>query len=104
LFLNFIPTFNIYCIHLSFPIFPTVYPCFAFNKSTDTSKFPFRAQDTSPRDDTPRITSETDEVSQLPYPLSGLTEARNEPMLSNVGGIALIAFFPMSVKAVAVSE
>jgi hypothetical protein len=44
LFLNFIPAvINIYYVHLPFYVFLTVYPCFAFKKYTDTSKFPFRA-------------------------------------------------------------
>jgi hypothetical protein len=48
LFLNFIPTFiNIYHIHSSFRIFLAVYPCFAFQKYTGVSKFPFQALHTA---------------------------------------------------------
>jgi hypothetical protein len=44
LFLNFIPALiNMYNIHLSFPIFLTLYPYFAFKKHTGTSKFTFRS-------------------------------------------------------------
>jgi hypothetical protein len=39
------PHINIYIIYpkyIFFPVFLTVYPCFAFKKSIGTSKFPFR--------------------------------------------------------------
>jgi hypothetical protein len=34
---------NVYYINLTFSVLLTSYPCFAFNKNTGTSKFPFRA-------------------------------------------------------------